>query len=252
MIRATLNYTRQNAIAFLALFVALSGTAFAATKLPNNSVGTKQIKKSAVTGVKVKKNTLTGTQINESKLKRVPDSSRLGGKLASSYLTDAGTAANASKFGGIDPSVFGTALTVAGSTFNLRDTTGTARKGYGTTGSIYSGTSAGEFQLAVQLPQGARITSLDYRAIDNEAVVNSSLALLAYNSVGANGIDSDTLVTASSTDADGDRRNFTATPTSTKIIDNSKWSYVLAWTPYTFGGNMQLVGGRINYVLPAN
>lgn len=49
MIRSTLKYTRQNAVAFLALFVALSGTAFAAASLPKNSVGTKQIKKSAVT-----------------------------------------------------------------------------------------------------------------------------------------------------------------------------------------------------------
>ena len=59
-------------VACLALLVALGGTGYAAIKLPANSVGTKQLKRSAVTGVKVKSNALTGTQINESTLGRVP------------------------------------------------------------------------------------------------------------------------------------------------------------------------------------
>src|SRR5436190_19882290 len=41
-------------ISILALFVALGGTGYAAIKLPKNSVGSKQIKKNAVTGAKVK------------------------------------------------------------------------------------------------------------------------------------------------------------------------------------------------------
>jgi hypothetical protein len=59
-------------VACLALLVALGGTSYAAIKLPANSVGTKQLKRGAVTGVKVKSNTLTGAQINESRLGRVP------------------------------------------------------------------------------------------------------------------------------------------------------------------------------------
>src|SRR5215218_6203508 len=59
-------------VACLALLVALGGTGYAAIKLPANSVGTKQLKRGAVTGVKVKGNTLTGTQINESRLGPVP------------------------------------------------------------------------------------------------------------------------------------------------------------------------------------
>jgi hypothetical protein len=43
----------STAIALLALFVALSGGAYAAVKLPANSVGTKQIKRSAVTLTKI-------------------------------------------------------------------------------------------------------------------------------------------------------------------------------------------------------
>ncbi len=69
-------------VAYLALFVALGGSAYAATHLGKNSVGSKQlknnavvtakIKKESVTGAKVKKGTLTGAQINASTLATVP------------------------------------------------------------------------------------------------------------------------------------------------------------------------------------
>ena len=63
-------------VACIALAVALGGTSYAATRLPANSVGTKQIKGGAVTGVKVKRDSLTGNQINESRLGRVPAAAR--------------------------------------------------------------------------------------------------------------------------------------------------------------------------------
>ena len=46
------------AVALVALMVALGGTGYAAIELPKNSVGTKQIKKNAVTGAKVKNGSL--------------------------------------------------------------------------------------------------------------------------------------------------------------------------------------------------
>jgi hypothetical protein len=75
--------TYANVVATLALFIAVGGaSAFAASQLGKNTVGTKQlkknsvttakIKKEAVTGAKVKKGTLTGTQINASTLGTVP------------------------------------------------------------------------------------------------------------------------------------------------------------------------------------
>ena len=67
--------TYANVVATLALFLALGGAAYAATKLPKNSVGTKQLKKSSVTGAKVKKQTLTGKNINLKKLGKVPSAS---------------------------------------------------------------------------------------------------------------------------------------------------------------------------------
>jgi hypothetical protein len=60
-------FVRQNAIGLLALFVALGGTGYAATKLNG-----KNIKTHSIAGNRLKNNTLTGTQINESKLGQVP------------------------------------------------------------------------------------------------------------------------------------------------------------------------------------
>jgi hypothetical protein len=54
-------------IACIALFAALGGTAFAATKLSGN-----KIKKSSIPGNRLKKDTLTGKQIKESTLGTVP------------------------------------------------------------------------------------------------------------------------------------------------------------------------------------
>jgi hypothetical protein len=74
-------------VAYLALFVALGGSAYA-FHLGKNSVGSKQLKKNAVitakvkneaiTAAKVKRGTLTGTQINASTLGTVPNSGHAG------------------------------------------------------------------------------------------------------------------------------------------------------------------------------
>jgi hypothetical protein len=71
-----------NAVGYVALFVALSGTAYAATSLPPGSVGTGQLKRGAVTraklaahavnGSKVAAHSLTGRQINAATLATVP------------------------------------------------------------------------------------------------------------------------------------------------------------------------------------
>jgi hypothetical protein len=72
-------------IALIALFVGMGGGAYAAIKLPKNSVGTRQLKKKAVTsskikagavnGSKVANNSLTGNDISESRLAKVRSAS---------------------------------------------------------------------------------------------------------------------------------------------------------------------------------
>jgi hypothetical protein len=88
--RRRLKHTRPNhavVVAYLALFVALGGSAYA-FHLGKNSVGPKQLKKNAVTTAKVKneaitagkvkKGTLTGTQVKASTLGTVPNASHAG------------------------------------------------------------------------------------------------------------------------------------------------------------------------------
>jgi hypothetical protein len=47
LMKHLLAYASNNAIAIVALFVALGGTSYAAFSIPANSVGTKQIRKGA-------------------------------------------------------------------------------------------------------------------------------------------------------------------------------------------------------------
>jgi hypothetical protein len=63
MTKGFLRFLRGNTLALLALFIALGGTTYAATALPKNSVGTKQLKKNAVTAVKIKNGSATNTKI---------------------------------------------------------------------------------------------------------------------------------------------------------------------------------------------
>jgi hypothetical protein len=63
--RPRLSYA--NVAASLALFMALSGVAWAAS-LPRNSVGTKQLKRNAVTSSKVKNGSLTGSDVKNNSL----------------------------------------------------------------------------------------------------------------------------------------------------------------------------------------
>lgn len=50
-------HLRRNAVAYLALFVALGGTGYAASRIPHNSVGTQQLRNGAVTLDKVRPTT---------------------------------------------------------------------------------------------------------------------------------------------------------------------------------------------------
>ena len=81
--------TYANVVATLALFLALGGGTYAAFKLPNNSVGTKQLKKNAVTSPKVKDGSLTAADL-------------AGGQ----FLRPGQKAANADRLDGIDSTGF--------------------------------------------------------------------------------------------------------------------------------------------------
>jgi hypothetical protein len=119
-------------VAYLALFVALGGSAYAATQLPRNSVGSKQLKpnavtaaklkngaveteklqEGAVTGAKIGTNAVTGANVDESSLGRVPgaasaESATTAGHAATATnATNAASAADAKALGGVPGSGF--------------------------------------------------------------------------------------------------------------------------------------------------
>ncbi len=89
-------HIRTNAIAYTALFVALSGTAVAASSaVKPNSIGTKQLRNRAVTGAKVALHTLTGANVAKASLTGynirsttlgiVPNAAHLAGLTSAAY-----------------------------------------------------------------------------------------------------------------------------------------------------------------------
>lgn len=64
MINRLFSHVRSNAIAYLALFVALGGTSYAAVTLPADSVGTPQLRKHAVTRTKLANRSITPSKLN--------------------------------------------------------------------------------------------------------------------------------------------------------------------------------------------
>jgi hypothetical protein len=92
-------------ISLLALFVALGGSAYAASK-----IGTKQIKNGAVTAAKIKKNAVTGTKIKKGAITaaKIKNGSVTGAKIKLSSLgtvpsaTNAGHASSADHAGSAD------------------------------------------------------------------------------------------------------------------------------------------------------
>jgi hypothetical protein len=116
--------TFANVVSMTALFVALSGGAYALS-IPRNSVGTKQLKKNAVTASKIKRNAVTSSKVRNRSLTGtdVRDDSLTGGDLLESTIAtvpsadtansansanSANTAGNANALGGKAPSAFET------------------------------------------------------------------------------------------------------------------------------------------------
>jgi hypothetical protein len=86
------HWIRSNAVGLLALFVALSGSAIAAS-LAKNSVTSKSIKNGAVASKDVKNDNLTGIDIDESSLAGVPiaDGAITSAQIADGSVTRADT-----------------------------------------------------------------------------------------------------------------------------------------------------------------
>jgi hypothetical protein len=82
--------TYANVMSSISVFLILGGaTAFAASQLDKNSVGTKQLKKNAVTAAKVKKNAVTSAKIKKNAVTaaKIKDGAVNGSKIADGSVT---------------------------------------------------------------------------------------------------------------------------------------------------------------------
>ncbi len=84
--------TYANVMATVAVFVALGGSSYAALSLPKKSVGTKQLKRNAITSSKVRNGAITGADVNESSFGQVPSAATAAN---ATNATNAGHATNA-------------------------------------------------------------------------------------------------------------------------------------------------------------
>jgi hypothetical protein len=144
--------TPAMAVAFLALFAALSGLAVAGPSIPgsgrvhssdihnnqvrsrdlrNNDVRTQDIRNGTVTGTDVADNSLTGADILESSLGTVPSATSANTANTANTATNAG---NANTLGGIGPGGFVQPL------FAVVEADGTLNRGSGVTSSTRTGT----------------------------------------------------------------------------------------------------------------
>lgn len=100
--------TYANVMATVAVFIALGGSAYAATQLKKNSVGTKQLKNSAVTGTKVKDGSLSavdiGGAVNSADHALAADSAVQA--ISADSAASASQAGNAEKLGGSPPTAY--------------------------------------------------------------------------------------------------------------------------------------------------
>ncbi len=67
MVAALAGYARRHHIGLIALFIALGGTAYAAS-LPRNSVGPKQLKRNAVSSPKIQRGAVTAAKVRDGSL----------------------------------------------------------------------------------------------------------------------------------------------------------------------------------------
>jgi hypothetical protein len=140
-----LDHLRRQAVGYLALFVALSGTTYAATTLPSDGhtrkasasakIGARALKTNSVTARAIRRNAVRGSEVKESTLGLVPraaDSSLLGG----SSLEQVRSGIDAASLGGTPRSGFYDASEVEARLPRAAEKRSTAEQGFSAANSI--------------------------------------------------------------------------------------------------------------------
>ena len=119
--------TYANVMATLALFVALGGGAYAATALPANSVGSKQLKNGSVVAAKIKNNAVTRSKILHDSLTGVDIKESSLAKVSAATVAD--TATHATAAAAVDKVTYKTAAGTAAASSAANVATATCDSG---------------------------------------------------------------------------------------------------------------------------
>jgi hypothetical protein len=125
VISSIVGHFRSHAVAYLALLVALGGTAYAANhhqkingrRILKDSIPGNRVKLGTLPGTGLKTDTITGQQVNEASLAEVPQAARA---TTAGTADDATTAKDANALGGIASSGFGPGI-VSGGVVNVNN-----------------------------------------------------------------------------------------------------------------------------------
>jgi hypothetical protein len=128
VISSIVGHFRSHAVAYLALLVAMGGTAYAANhhqkingrRILKNSIPGNRVKVGTLPGTGLKTDTVTGQQVNESSLAEVPRAARAGTAGTADDARTAKTAEDANALGGIARSGFGPGI-VSGGVVNVKN-----------------------------------------------------------------------------------------------------------------------------------
>jgi hypothetical protein len=177
-IRKRLTYA--NVMSSIAMFLVIGGaTAFAATELAKNSVGTKQLKKEAVATAKIKKEAITNAKIKKGTIEG-----------ASLNLSSIGTVPSATKAETANKATSATTAETANKA-NSATTAETANKANSATTAESAGTAANANALGGQPPSAYQPRTQWAFVKSNGTIVQQSggITLLSQNVNGGNYID---------------------------------------------------------------
>jgi hypothetical protein len=259
-------FLRTNLIALIALFIALGGTSYAASRPPANSVGSKQLRNGAVTAKKIKagavgtaaiaSDAVTGDKVLESSLGKVPSAVSADAAANATHAASADSAANAThaasadtagdsaKWGGVSAGALGKSLIASGISFRPYSETATwTFSGASVTSSAVGNTL---FVAPVSLPQGARVTKMTQHFALTIAGTQGALYLVQTAESSSYG---DGLMLISSTATAAGAGSLSPSPASPVTVDNTANSYCLQWL-CPGSGNAYLVSVKLEYTIP--
>ena len=177
--RPRLSYA--NVISTLALFLVLAGgSAFAATQLAKNSVGTKQLKKNAVTAAKIKNGAVAGAKIKAGAVNgaKLGAGAVNGEKLTDSAVNEAKLAAGAVTTGKIADGAVGPAK-LAGS-YLASSTPGVPVAGVSvsSSGGVHAWFNRAGGKPTVE-KDGTGVYTITFPGLEGQAYYDTSLALVS-------------------------------------------------------------------------